>query len=116
MKTLVVALAVLVFCFSPALASDNGNVSHDALAKMGLSTMKVVPDSQGTAVRGMGYASVWGSSVAVIGCNVAQNGYCATSKTCNAYAGGANGSSVSVSYGCFTTSVCSGGFSYACAK
>ena len=116
MKTLLVVLAVLVFCVSPALAVDNGNVSHNALAKMGLSGMNVMSDSQGTAVRGMGYASAWGSSLAVIGKDYSANGYCATSKTCDALAAGANLSAVSVSiFGC-KTSVCAGGFSIAYAK
>jgi hypothetical protein len=54
MKYVLPILAVVALFAGQAMAAD-GNVSSNMLAKMGLSNMQVMSDSQGTAVRGQGY-------------------------------------------------------------
>jgi hypothetical protein len=62
MKTLLSVAALVVFAVAPAMAGD-GHVSHQSLAKMGLSGMQVMSDSQGMAVRGQ-FAIASGTSFA----------------------------------------------------
>jgi len=57
MKYLLMIIAVVMIFAAPVLAND-GNVSNDTLAKMGLSGMNAMSDAQGTSVRGMGFAYV----------------------------------------------------------
>jgi hypothetical protein len=63
MKTLLSVAALVVFAVGSANAGD-GRVSHQSLAKMGLSSMQVMSDSQGMAVRGQ-FAIASGTSFAV---------------------------------------------------
>ena len=74
MKYVLVTLAVVALFAGQALASD-GNLSQDMLSKMGLSSMNVMSDTQGTAVRGMGFAQVWGASFAQVGATNDLHGY-----------------------------------------
>lgn len=114
MKYLLMIIAVVMIFAAPALASD-GNVSNDNLAKMGLSGMNVMSDAQGTAVRGLGYARVSGTSYAVLrGSNDVAN-YSAKSNTGpnNYLAAGIAVSGVGNSSGRF---VVSGGLSVAYAR
>jgi hypothetical protein len=63
MKTLLSVAALVVFAVAPAMAGD-GRVPQQSLAKMGLSGMQTMSDSQGMAVRGQSaYAS--GTSFAI---------------------------------------------------
>ena len=54
MKYLLMTLAIVMLFVGPALAADHGNLSQSQMAKLGLSGMTQMSDSQGTAVRGMG--------------------------------------------------------------
>jgi hypothetical protein len=63
MKYLLMTLAVLMIFAAPVLA-DNGNLSQNQLAKLGLSGMSAMSDAQGTAVRGMGFSLAFGASYA----------------------------------------------------
>jgi hypothetical protein len=69
MKNVILALALVALFAAPVLAA-NGNVSSDMLSKMGLSSMQVMSDEQGTSVRGMGYVIAAGVSYAQAGCKV----------------------------------------------
>jgi hypothetical protein len=64
MKVLLGLASVVVLSVAPAFAGD-GQVSHQALAKMGLSGMKAMADSQGAQIRGMSVI-VGGGSYAYI--------------------------------------------------
>jgi hypothetical protein len=66
MKYLLMTLAVVMMFAGPALAADHGNLSQSQLAKMGLSGMNSMSDTQGTAVRGSGFALAWGAGYATI--------------------------------------------------
>jgi hypothetical protein len=66
MKTLLSIASVLVLSAAPALAGD-GQVSHKSLAKMGLSGMQTMTDSQGMKIRGTSIAVAAGGSIAFIG-------------------------------------------------
>ncbi len=77
MKYLLMTLAVLLIFSAPVLA-DQGNLSRQQLAKMGLSGMSVMNDLQGTSVRGMGCVFVSGRSVAVLLGSSAVSGFSAT--------------------------------------
>jgi hypothetical protein len=66
MKTLLSIASVLVLSAAPAFAAD-GHVSHQSLAKMGLSGMQVMSDSQGQQIRGLSIAVASGGSIAFIG-------------------------------------------------
>jgi len=63
---------------APALAGD-GQVSHKSLAKMGLSGMQTMSDSQGQQIRGLSVAVAAGGSIATIhgegGSATSVNGY-----------------------------------------
>src|SRR5580698_3400883 len=63
MKSLFALASVLAFAAAPALAAD-GQVSDQALAKMGLGSMKSVSDAQGMHIRGLSIAVVGGYSSA----------------------------------------------------
>jgi hypothetical protein len=65
MKTLLSIASVLVLSAAPALAGD-GQVSHKSLAKMGLSGMQTMSDTQGMKIRGTSVAVVAGISYAHI--------------------------------------------------
>src|ERR1700676_5352349 len=65
MKTLLSIASVLVLSAAPAMAGD-GHLSQKSLAKMGLSGMQVMTDSQGMSVRGTSIAVVSGSSFSFI--------------------------------------------------
>jgi len=121
MRYLLAILAVLGLFVGQAMAAD-GNVSQDTLAKMGLS-MQTMTDSQGTAVRGMGFGVVFGASVAG---NLGDgslagslNGYLGVDKGCRISMSGSNNSyaSKTTTTGCgffrctTTTQVCAGGSS-----
>jgi hypothetical protein len=54
MKYVLPILALVALFAGQAMAGD-GNVSQDMLAKMGLSGMQTMSDTQGSAVRGMGF-------------------------------------------------------------
>jgi hypothetical protein len=77
MKYVLLTLAVVALFAGQALATD-GNVSQNMLSKMGLSGMKVMSDTQGTAIRGMGFVAVSGSSTVRLGFNVATDNYIAS--------------------------------------
>ncbi len=87
---LVVALAAA----SQAVAAD-GQPSDATLAAMGLSDLRVMTDSEGLAVRGMGFGGAWayGQSFAAVstkfGSAASKNGYSAEGKY---KAGGENSS------------------------
>jgi hypothetical protein len=66
MKTLLSIASVLVLAASPALAGE-GQVSKQSLAKMGLSGMQTMTDSQGQQIRGLSIAVASGGSIAFIG-------------------------------------------------
>jgi len=61
MKILLALATVVALSAAPAFAAD-GHVSHQSLAKMGLSGMKAMTDAQGTAIRGLSIAVVSGDS------------------------------------------------------
>jgi len=61
MKVLFTVASVVAFSVAPAFAAD-GQVSHQSLAKMGLSGMKAMTDAQGMSVRGLSIAVVTGES------------------------------------------------------
>ncbi len=97
MKYLLMTLAVVMMFAGPALAADHGNLSQSQLAKLGLSGMAVMSDTQGTAVRGMGFSLAFGVSYATISKSDPAsagtlNGYLAVddSKRGDTLAGGAN--------------------------
>jgi hypothetical protein len=92
MKYLLMTLAVVMIFAAPVLA-DNGNLSQNQLAKLGLSGMSSMSDAQGTAVRGMGFSLAFGASYAKQGNSAGTvNGYLAvdSSKKGGTLAGGAN--------------------------
>ena len=66
MKYLLMTLAVIMMFAGPALAADHGNLSQSQLAKLGLSGMNAMSDSQGNAVRGMGFSLAYGVSYATV--------------------------------------------------
>src|SRR5580658_127262 len=66
MKTLLSIASVLVLAASPAFAGE-GQVSKQSLAKMGLSGMQTMTDSQGQQIRGLSIAVASGGSIAFIG-------------------------------------------------
>lgn len=66
MKYLLMTLAIVMMFAGPALAADHGNLSQSQLAKMGLSGMTAMSDTQGQAVRGMGFAVAFGIGYATI--------------------------------------------------
>jgi hypothetical protein len=78
MKTLLSVAALVVLAAAPAMAGD-GRVSHQSLAKMGLSGMQTMSDAQGMSVRGTSVAVVFGISHATIsgegGSASSTNGY-----------------------------------------
>jgi len=96
MKYLLMTLAVVMMFAGPALAADHGNLSQSQLAKMGLSGMNAMSDTQGTAVRGMGFSLAFGASYAHIqkedpASAGSINGYLAVDKSRGStLAGGAN--------------------------
>jgi hypothetical protein len=59
MKSLI-ALATVAMLAVPAFAGE-GHVSNQSLAKMGLSGMKAMADSQGTQIRGLAIAVAGGA-------------------------------------------------------
>jgi hypothetical protein len=65
MKTLLGFASVLAFAVAPACAGE-GHVSSQSLAKMGLSGMKTMSESQGMKIRGLSIAIAGGGSVASI--------------------------------------------------
>jgi len=79
MKYLLMILAIVMIFAGQALAAD-GNVSHDLLTKMGLSSLNVMSDAQGTAVRGMRYAAVYGANLSVLLGSSGTSGYKAVGK------------------------------------
>ncbi len=88
MKYLLMTLAVLVIFAAPVLA-DQGNLSHNQLAKLGLSGMSAMSDAQGQAVRGMGFCftkntvNVSGNAQVALLCGPVSNaGYNATGTKC----------------------------------
>jgi hypothetical protein len=91
MKYLLMTLAVVMIFAAPVLA-DNGNLSQNQLAKLGLSGMSAMSDAQGNAVRGMGFSVAFGASFAKQGNSAGSvNGYLAAdSGNHGSLAGGAN--------------------------
>jgi hypothetical protein len=77
MKYLLMSIAVIMIFAAPVLA-DQGNLSQQQLAKMGLSGMTVMSDMQGTSVRGMGTVFVSGRSVAILLGSSGASGFSAT--------------------------------------
>lgn len=75
MKYLLMTLAVVMIFAVPTLAADQGNLTQNNLAKMGLSGMTVMSDAQGTAIRGMGFSKAWGNSYVNIKGAGSENGY-----------------------------------------
>jgi hypothetical protein len=80
MKYLLMILAVVMIFAAPALAADQGNLSQNAMAKMGLSGISVMSDVQGTSIRGMGFSKAWGSSWAGVKGAGSDNAYFAVDK------------------------------------
>lgn len=93
MKNVLLTLAVVALFAAPAMAAD-GNLSHDMLSKMGLSGIQVMSDTQGNAVRGLGFSVAFGASYAKVNHDAASvNGYLAVDKAGRhggSLAGGAN--------------------------
>jgi opacity protein-like surface antigen len=100
-RSLLCAAVVAAMFAGSASAADN--VKSSTLAKMGLSSMSSMSDSEGLAVRGKGSASVWGGSFALYAghgvVDGAAHGYQASSHTSNALAAGADLSAAGVVYG-----------------
>jgi hypothetical protein len=80
MKTLFGAVSVIALCLSPVVAGE-GNLSDQSLARMGLSGMKSLSDTQGMQLRGLSAQAGGFSSTTLI----AVGG--TTSSTNFAYAG-----------------------------
>jgi hypothetical protein len=120
MKSLLSLASVLVLSAAPALAGD-GQVSSQSLAKMGLSGMHSMTDSQGQQVRGLSIAVAAGGSIAFIGVNnggaASVNTYFAAGKHSASGDNLSGAASLSAgSHGIFVTVVAAGGFSSASAK
>jgi hypothetical protein len=64
MKSLIAFASVVALSVVPAFAAE-GHVSHQSLAKMGLSGMKAMADAQGAQIRGLSVI-VGGGSYATI--------------------------------------------------
>ena len=81
MRSLVAVCVIVcvVLAASFASAANPGQVSHDALSKMGLAGLQPLSDVEGTSVRGK-CASVCGFSCASLGGGYAQNQYEASGK------------------------------------
>ncbi|HEY4760715.1 MAG TPA: hypothetical protein VIH42_09055 [Thermoguttaceae bacterium] len=91
MKYVMMILAVVVMFAGQSLAADQGNLSQNELAKLGLSNMSIMNDAQGTMVRGMGFSVAWGKSSAHVRGAESENGYFAVdSGHRGSLAGGAN--------------------------
>jgi hypothetical protein len=75
MRSFAIACAALMLFAATASAADLA-VSKSTLGSMGLGSMQVMSDSEGTAVRGMGtFAGVWGSSSAKLFGQQSSNNY-----------------------------------------
>ena len=106
MRYLLITLAVLLIFAAPVLA-DQGTVSHNQMAKMGLSGMTAMSDAQGATVRGMGFVktsvTVSGNAQVALGCGPVSNaGYSATG-TCQA-----SGSGFATTSKCVSVPDCNG--------
>ncbi len=81
MKNLCILCAaiVLVASMSAVVSAGELSVPKSTLNSMGFSSVSVMSDNDGLAVRGKGTsASVWGQSTAVFGPNTSTNGYSAS--------------------------------------
>jgi hypothetical protein len=100
---MVCAVVCLSLVAGAATAATPGQVPDAALSAYGLSGMQQMSDVQGTHVRGMGFASVSGFSIAAApGGQVSANNYVGVSATNNALAAGASLSVAASGYGVFT--------------
>jgi hypothetical protein len=80
MKNVGIVCAALVVALMVSSASAADAVSKSTLASMGLSSMQVMSDNDGLAVRGKGTsASVWGQGTADYLGQTSTNGYRASS-------------------------------------
>lgn len=80
MKNLCILCAAVVLVASMATIVSAGDLSvpKSTLSSMGFSSVTVISDIDGLAVRGKGTsASVWGESTATSGPNTSTNGYAA---------------------------------------
>ncbi len=110
-KVVIAAFAIaLMTVFSSAAQADEGQVSDNALAAIGLGDMQVMDDVEASEVRGQ-FALVAGGSYAVF------NGFFGSSASANGYiAGGgtsAAGANFSTAGNFFGFGVFAGGFSAA---
>jgi len=97
MKKYAIACAALVVVASMAVSAKAADaVSNSTLSSMGFSSMQVISDTDGLAIRGKGTsASVWGESTANWRGQTSTNGYQAASS--HKYGpSGAKGSNLSV--------------------
>ena len=112
----VVAVA-LVFGLAGNVMAADGNLSSGMLADMGLSSVKVMADTEGEKIRGKGFVIAGGFSWANVEVASSANGALAISHTDGALAGQANGSHAAGGYtqgpGLWATA---GGFSIGFAK
>jgi hypothetical protein len=65
MKSLIALASVAMLAATPAFAAE-GHVSNQSLAKMGLSGMKAMADSQGAHIRGLAIAVAGGVGYSTI--------------------------------------------------
>lgn len=111
MKSLIALASVAMLAVTPAFAAE-GHVSNNSLAKMGLSGMKAMADSQGTQIRGLAIAVAGGGSYSHIsgvgGSSGSVNFYLAADAGKHANASGDN---ASISGDATTTVVTLGPFS-----
>jgi hypothetical protein len=108
MKSLIALASVVAFCAAPAFAAE-GQLSSQALAKMGLPGMKAMSDEEGMGIRGLS-AAAGGFSLAEVQGGSASSQY---------FAGGhSSAKGFSVSAGAVVTNynvnfIAAGGFSAA---
>ncbi len=76
MKNVLIASCALVLVAYVSTASAGEPISNSTLSNMGLSSMELLSDADGMAVRGKGtFAGVWGGSSAVFQGSSANNNY-----------------------------------------
>ena len=128
MKSLIALASVVALSVTPAFAAE-GRISHQSLAKMGLSGMTAMADAQGAQIRGLSVAVVGGGSIAGIsgvgGSAGSTNFYYADSKKSASgdnLSGAADLTSTVTTHGSHVTTtttvniIAAGGFSSATAK
>ena len=109
MKNLIALASVLALSVVPAFAAE-GHVSDQSLAKMGLTGMKTMTDTQGLQIRGMS-ATAGGYSIASVpGAGAASTTYASGSHS--AEAAGVSIAALSIS-GQYVTVAIGGGFAAA---